>query len=60
MKTFTIRKAQAMLSHLIEIAGAILRPTAKKARKPGLFQGEFVLGQSFFEPLPAEELEAWE
>jgi hypothetical protein len=30
----------------------------KTERKPGLFKGQ--LGNAFFEPLPEEELKAWE
>lgn len=30
----------------------------KKARKPGMVKGS--IGDAFFEPLPAEELDAWE
>ncbi len=31
-----------------------------KKRAPGMFKVEFELGPSFFEPLPSEELAAWE
>lgn len=31
---------------------------APQARKPGLLRGE--VGDAFFEPLPEEELQAWE
>ena len=29
-------------------------------RQPDVFKGEFVLPDSFFDPLPEEELKAWE
>lgn len=29
-------------------------------RKPGRFKGQFEVGPEFFEPLPEEELAAWE
>jgi len=29
-------------------------------RQLGLFKGEFQVGPEFFDPLPAEELDAWE
>jgi prevent-host-death family protein len=32
----------------------------KKPRKPGLLKGQFTLPDSFFDPLPEEELAAWE
>jgi prevent-host-death family protein len=34
--------------------------TAPNRRLPGLFKGEFEVAPSFFEPLPPEELQAWE
>lgn len=33
---------------------------AKPARKPGALKGAFTLPDSFFDPLPEEELRAWE
>jgi prevent-host-death family protein len=33
---------------------------AKKKRAFGMFKGEFEVGPGFFEPLPDEELDAWE
>ncbi|HEY7387426.1 MAG TPA: type II toxin-antitoxin system prevent-host-death family antitoxin [Bryobacteraceae bacterium] len=72
----TIHKAKTNLSHLIEQAErgeevviargkkpvvrlAPVNPPAKK-RVPGMFKGEFEVPPEFFEPLPDEELDAWE
>ena len=33
--------------------------TPKPQRKPGRLKGKIALDESFFEPLPEEELEAW-
>jgi len=33
--------------------------TPKPRRKPGRLKGKIALDESFFEPLPEEELEAW-
>ncbi len=35
-------------------------PPAKKPRVPGAWKGKFTLPDSFFDPLPEEELAAWE
>jgi prevent-host-death family protein len=32
----------------------------KKQKSPGRFKGEIEVGETFFEPLPESELEAWE
>jgi prevent-host-death family protein len=32
----------------------------KQPRKPGALKGQFTLPDSFFDPLPEEELQAWE
>ena len=32
----------------------------KGNRKPGSMKGKFKVGPEFFEPLPPEELDAWE
>lgn len=39
-----------------------LTPVKKSAKKRqlGLHRGEFTVGPGFFEPLPPEELDAWE
>ncbi|MCX5512376.1 antitoxin [Kaistia algarum] len=36
-----------------------ISPPAKALRVPGRFKGVFELDDRFFEPLPDEELEAW-
>ncbi len=38
---------------------SLLRPAGKK-RRLGLARGEFTVPAAFFEPLPAELLDAWE
>lgn len=76
MKTVTIHKAKTTLSQLIaEVqAGhevviargkepvARIVPFAKKVgkRKFGALKGKIKIGPEFFEPLPEEELRAWE
>jgi len=42
------------------VAKLVPLPAALKPRKPGLLKGQFTLPDSFFEPLPEEELAAWE
>ncbi len=72
----TIHAAKTTLSKLIERAHAgeeiviargdvpvaRLVPIARRAprRKPGTLRGLVRVPQSFFEPLPAEDLDAWE
>jgi len=76
MKTITIHKAKTNLSRLIEEAcrgediviargkqpRVRLVPImdVKGNRKPGSMKGKFVVGPEFFEPLPTDELDAWE
>ena len=76
MKTVTIHKAKTELSRLIERAcrgEEIVIARGKKPvvrlvaiedktgqRKPGALRGKLKVGPEFFEPLPPEELEAWE
>ena len=76
MATITIHKAKTQLSRLIEKAcrgeeviiargkQPVVRLVAieeKRAeRKPGAWKGKIKVGPDFFEPLPPEELEAWE
>jgi prevent-host-death family protein len=76
MATVTIHKAKTELSRLIEKAcsgeeiviarGAtpVVRlvpiADAKGKRKPGALKGRLKVGPEFFEPLPSEELDAWE
>lgn len=76
MAISTIHEAKTNLSRLIERAErgeeiliargkqpvVRLIPIRKpgKKRKLGLHSGEFTVGSEFFEPLPSEELDAWE
>ena len=76
MKTITIHRAKTNLSRLIEEACegeeiviakgpkpmVRLVPVAEVNgnRKPGILKGKFKVGPEFFEPLPQEELDAWE
>jgi prevent-host-death family protein len=76
MSTITIHKAKTTLSQLIERAcqgeeiviarGAKplvrLVPLAdvRGNRKPGILKGRLNVGPDFFDPLPSDELEAWE
>jgi prevent-host-death family protein len=76
METVTIHKAKTELSRLIEKAcrgEEIVIARGKKPvvrlvaiedktgqRKPGALRGKLKVGPEFFEPLPPEELDAWE
>ena len=76
METVTIHKAKTNLSRLIEKAcngeeiviargsEPVVRlvPIAdiRGRRKPGALKGKLKVGPEFFEPLPPEELDAWE
>jgi prevent-host-death family protein len=76
MKYTTIHQAKTNLSRLIESAERgeeviiargkhpVVRLVPVKApaktRKPGLYKAEFQVTESFFEPLPPEELEGWQ
>jgi len=76
MSTYTVYNAKTHLSKLIEQACAgeeiiISRgkqPLVKlvplgsfgKGRQFGAMRGQAVVGDAFFEPLPEEELQAWE
>jgi len=76
METVTIHKAKTNLSRLIEKACSgeeiviargsepVVRlvPIAdtRGRRKPGVLKGKLKVGPEFFEPLPPEELDAWE
>jgi antitoxin (DNA-binding transcriptional repressor) of toxin-antitoxin stability system len=76
MKTFTIHEAKTNLSRLIEKAcrgeeiikargsNPVVRlvPIDRKKgrRELGILKGKLVVGPTFFEPLPPEELERWE
>lgn len=73
MKTVNVHEAKTQLSRLLERARAgeeiVIAKNGKpyarlcplalpERRKPGLLAGN--VGESFFAPLPEEELEAWE
>jgi len=73
MEQVDVHQAKTHLSRLLERAhaGEIViiakrgKPYARlcpldppEPRRPGLLEGE--VGEAFFEPLPEEELEAWE
>jgi len=75
MSTVNIHEAKTHLSRLIErvengeeivIARAgdpkvrLVPVVAKAERRPGRFAGRFSVTEAFFEPLPEEELGAWE
>ncbi len=76
MAITTIHEAKTQLSRLIQRAErgeeiliargkqpvVRLTPLKKpgKKRQLGLHRGEFEVGPEFFEPLPPEELDAWE
>ncbi len=76
METITIHKAKTELSRLIKKACAgeeiviargktpVVRLVAienkKGQRRPGGREGKIEIGPEFFEPLPPEELDAWE
>ena len=75
MITVNVREAKTNLSRLlaqVEAGEEVIivrdgKPVARLApvqkrgkRQPGVFKGKFVLPDSFFDPLPEEELKAWE
>ena len=76
MSWVTIHDAKTNLSRLIQQASAgeeviisrgstpVARLVAigevKGKRQPGSLKGKFVVGPEFFEPLPHDELSAWE
>jgi antitoxin (DNA-binding transcriptional repressor) of toxin-antitoxin stability system len=76
METITIHKAKTELSRLIEWAcrgEEIVIARGKKPvvrlvaigdktgrRRPDALRGKLKVGPDFFEPLPPEELDAWE
>jgi prevent-host-death family protein len=76
MRSVTVHEAKTNLSKLIEQACRgeeviIARGTTPVVRlvpvgdvpgrrQPGVLRGKLRLGPEFFEPLPAEELSAWE
>ena len=76
METVTIHKAKTELSRLIEkacrgeeiviakgkkpVVRLVAIADAKGQRKPGALRGKLKVGPEFFDPLPPEELDAWE
>ena len=75
MITVNVREAKTNLSRLlaqVESGEEVIivrngKPVARLApvqkrgkRQPNVFKGKFVLPDSFFDPLPEEELKAWE
>jgi prevent-host-death family protein len=75
MKTVTIHKAKTTLSQLVaevEAGGEVVlargnKPIVKLVliepkgkRKFGAMKGKIKIGPEFFDPLPEEELRAWE
>lgn len=76
MKTVTIHDAKTNLSKLIQeacegeeivisrgdkpVVRLVPLSDAKGRRKPGSLKGKLHVGKEFFEPLPEEELKAWE
>lgn len=76
METATIHQAKTNLSRLIEkaergeevvisrgktpVVRLVPIERAPKTRTAGLFKGEFEVPDSFFDPLPDDELEGWE
>ena len=76
MKTVTIHQAKTNLSRLIEeacegeeiviargpepVVRLVPITDSKGRRKPGALRGKLKIGKEFFEPLPPEELEAWD
>ncbi len=75
-KVVTIHEAKTNLSRLLQKASAgeeiiisrgsvpVARLVAigeiKGKRQPGSLKGKLVVGREFFDPLPVEELAAWE
>jgi prevent-host-death family protein len=76
MKTVTVHQAKTNLSKLIEkacegeeiiiargkkpVVRLVPIADAKGNRKPGSMKGKISIGPEFFEPLPDDELAAWE
>jgi prevent-host-death family protein len=76
MPTITIHKAKTTLSRLIKracdgediviargskpLVRLVALSDARGTRKPGALKGKLKVGPEFFEPLPSEELDAWE
>lgn len=76
METVKIHKAKTTLSQLIEracqgediviargskpLVRLVPLSDVRGNRKPGALKGKLKVGPEFFEPLPPEELDAWE
>jgi len=76
MRQVTVHEAKTNLSKLIKkacngeeiiiargkkpLVRLVPLGTAKGRRQPGALNGKLHVGPEFFEPLPAEELSAWE
>jgi prevent-host-death family protein len=76
VETVTIHKAKTELSRLIvkasrgeeiiiargkkPVARLVAIAESKPERKPGILRGKLKVGHEFFEPLPEDELKAWE
>jgi len=76
MKTVTIHQAKTNLSRLIQracngeeiviargsepVARLVALSDKKGRRLPGILKGKLKVGRKFFEPLPEDELKAWE
>jgi prevent-host-death family protein len=76
METVNIHEAKTQLSKLLErvrageeiviakagdpVARLVPYKPAKAARKPGALKGKIRFHDSFFDPLPEEELKRWE
>jgi prevent-host-death family protein len=74
--TVTVHEAKTNLSRLLQmveageeviiargsepVAKLVALKNAKGARIPGSMKGQLQVGPEFFEPLPADELAAWE
>lgn len=44
----------------VPVAKLVPMTSAKKKRVPGRLKGKISIGPEFFEPLPQDELDAWE
>lgn len=44
----------------VPVARLVPMAAAKKERVPGRLKGKFTIGPEFFEPLPQDELDAWD
>ena len=76
MSVFTIHQAKTNLSRLIKkaadgeeiiiargskaVARLVPLGEVKGKRQPGSMKGKFTVGPEFFEPLPEDELAAWD